>query len=246
MALNKQTANFPPIHAPEQSWEQSLRALENVRGHQGIVNGLKMSIPSPSGLMPEIENGNLLMGDRVYGIHGSLLAEPAIASSSKLFIFDLAGARYEDDQPVGSVKIAEVAADATAIAAIGQNINYGGFRYGIKGEIDLAHCVKAADTPLVTFTKPSGMTNIRVSHGEVTLIDAVTGGGAGDLARLVCEGDTVASHDINAAATLGAATVSDTSLVYRGEESLLFSYHAIDGNADLTGRVRFSAEITVY
>ena len=246
MTLNPQTANFPPIHQPEQSWEHDLRAIFQALYPVGRVwSGLVLGLPI-SGLTPTLTDGVVLYQDQVIGPYGSKLISPAPASSSRMGLyFGLKGMYYAElgTETPGSVLVGEVTTDATGIVSLVQYFNYGPGRVGVKGIIDLVKCPLAADTPFAT-VELENFTGLRVAyaHARTAIAGATTT--AGDQVLIKHGGTTLITHNkaaLDAAGTLtlaspGAAQVQPTVPIIN------FAYNATEATRLTAGVGEFAAE----
>lgn len=272
MPLNPQTSPFPPIYLPEQGWEHSLRkSVELLYPGQGIRSGLELGLPLTSGgaittgLTPTLTSGLLVQGDKVYGPLGPRVTAAATAGlTNKNIYFGLKGFSYGDANNaaplVTDVLLGSLSTDSATPASIlhlGQQYNYGGARFGVRGVINLAKCAKGADTTFFTWTLPdTGLKNIRITYAQARVFEAVTNGNAtGDdfVLKAKVGADAAVSLVTVAAASLTAGTIvrnvsaDGDAVSWYNPTSILFQYNQTDASANFAGGgIEVMAELVAF
>lgn len=258
MTLNQQTANFPSFHQPEMGWSENLKAALNllVPG-SGVRSGLNLGIPVSGGLTPTLTDGWMVAGDKVLGPYGSKLISPAPKNATKRLYFGLSGLYYGDApaKPTDAL-LGQVTTDnesAASITSVAQPLNYGGCRFGIRGEVNLAKCPKGADIPLFTWRKPVdiGLGYVRVSFAAAAVKTVAVGAEAADnfiLGLTTNTGDstlvTLTGTELGSAASKASATPGEEGVTTA--DQLLFTYNQTDAAPSITaGVVEFVVTIEV-
>lgn len=227
MTLRPQGHPFPPIHLPEISWITNLRkSMELLAPGEGVWQGLELGLPKASGLVttglkPTLTDGYLLRGDEILGPYGSKQTETAEAGwTNKKIYFGRAGMAYGDannaplfpnDALIGS--LSTNSANPASIVHLGQQLNYGAGRFGVRGVVNLAACPKGADTTFFRWEVPQGIMNYaRVTYAQARITEAVSAGNtAGD--------DFVLKVKQGSETAVSLATIASTSLVTAGTVS---------------------------
>jgi len=264
MPINPQTSQFPPLHSPEQSWDENLSAaLALLAPGVGIRRGLKMLPPlsgvqPTTGLLPTLTDGYLCSGDSVMGPYGSKVVVAATANwANKNLYFGLSGA-YWADTPIKptDVLIASVSTDnlsPAAITAIAQPMHYGAGRFGVRGVVNLGKCAKGADTLLLTWTKPTELAaeNTRITNAIVRTLAAPSAGiDAGDAFALKAGAVTLATLDNTALGTAGLQAVGSAAATWQyapTTTTIPIRFNLTDGTTAFTGGLaEFSVMLECY
>jgi hypothetical protein len=253
MTLSAQTAPFPPIHQPEQSWEQNIRAaLDLLAPGAGVRSGFKLGVPLASdvpttGLTPSLTDGHLVKGDQVLGPYGSKLIGAAPASATRNLYFGLQGLYYGTEPATPQdVLVGSLVTDADSVVHVAQPMNYGAGRLGIRGQVNLEKVTDGADQTAFTLVLPAtGLDNVRVSYAEARVIAAVTGGNdAGDdfVLKIAADGGsavTLATIAHSAIVTLNAtsrfAAADGDAVSWHGASNLAVLYNQTDGSTAIAG-----------
>lgn len=255
MALNQQTANFPPISLPEQSWSLNLRAVMTYLGagagaYSGMVLGVPLAAGVPTtGLVPTLSEGVAIFEDNVIGINPSAVSAAPPSITNRDIFFGLEGYYYADDlntpRTLKDIRIGTISTSADSIIAIAQPQNYGGGRYGVKGYLRPDLLTDGADTTFFTWVKPAIYQHCRIAYAQSRVVSGVTAGGdAGDdLTLKVKKGaDAAVTLTSLTAANLGAANTVNRFAAADGDavswhdaSTLLFQYNQTDATTALAG-----------
>jgi hypothetical protein len=257
MPLNAQTATFPPIYQPEQSWSQNLRAsMDLLAPGSGIRQGLQLGLPLSGGLVttgftPTLTEGYLVRGDEILGPNGPRLTKAATANlTNRNVYFGLNGLNYAASNnlpPIASdALIGRISTDGAGILHMGQPYNYGACRFGIRGVVNLARCAKGADVDFFTLTPPdlSGLGNLRVTYAQARVLEAVSAGNAtGDdfLLKIKNGSDAAVTLATIAAASLTAGTIVRKNVLtadvlsFVAPTAINFQYNQTDASANFVG-----------
>jgi hypothetical protein len=257
LSPDAQTRNFPSLGQMEQSWEQNLRkSMELLAPGDGIRSGLKLGLPLTggglvtTGLLPTLTNGYLMKGDQVLGPYASKFTKAAAASqTNKNIFFGLKGMDYGDASNAapytGDIRIGSLSTDATTILHLGQQYNYGACRFGVRGVVNLARCVKGSDVTYFTWTFPSiGLDNVRLIYAQARVMEAVSAGNAtGDdfLFKIKNGADAAVTLGTIAAASLTAGTIIRKNVLtadvlsFFQPTTIAFQYNQTDASANFAG-----------
>lgn len=256
MPLNPQYSPFPPIALPDRGWAENLRAvMRHLVPGAGVRSNLALDLPlsagqPTTGFLPTLTTGEMIFGDSVLGItKENILSAQANWNNKKLY-FGLNG-MYYGDTPLKATDtvIGEINTGADSILSIAQPMSYGGARFGVRGTVHLAKCVKGADVNLFTWTKPAdaGLPFIRVTYAHAKTAIACTAGNAtGDSFVLKAGSTTLVTHPDTALSAAGTITaglpVSAAPWVFEGS-SLTVKYNQTDASGNLAGgKVDFIVE----